>query len=77
MKTVVGRLAGTHADKGENLKGFGQAGQMDSIDKCTNTTTSLKILAGDGVLQHHSVSDHTARFGMIAGPPHTTAVIRE
>ena len=31
METVVGRLTGTDADKGGNIKGFGQSGQMDWV----------------------------------------------
>lgn len=77
METVVGKLTGTHTDKGGNLKGFGQSGQMDCIDESTNTTSYLNMLAEDGLLQHHSVADRSTRFGIIAGLPHTTAVIRE
>ena len=77
METVVGRLTGTDADKGGNIKGFGQAGQMDCIDEATNTSTYMNMLAGDGLLQHHSVADRSTRFGIFAGMPHTTAVIRE
>jgi hypothetical protein len=77
METVVGKLAGTHTDKGGNLKGFGQPGQMDCIDESTNTTSYLNMLVEDGLLQHHSVADRSTRFGIIAGLPHTTAVIQE
>ena len=77
METVVGKLAGTHADKGGNLKGFGQPGQMDCIDESTNTASYLNMFAEDGLLQHHSVADRSTRFGIFAGLPHTTAVIRE
>lgn len=37
----------------------------------------MKMLAEDGLLQRHSVADRASRFGIIAGPPHSTAVIRE
>ena len=77
METLVGKLTGTSSDKGGNLKGFGKTGQMDCIDESTNTTTYMTMLAGDGLLQHHSVADRSTRFGIIAGMPHTTAVIRE
>ena len=77
MEVVVGNLTGTHADKGGNLKGFGQAAQMDCIDESTNTTTYMNMLAKEGLLQHHSVADRATSFGFFAGLPHTTAVIRE
>ena len=77
MEHVVGRRTGTHFDKGGNLRGFGQPGQMDCIDESTNTITYLSMLAENGLLQHHAVMDRVTRFGIFAGPPHTTAVIRE
>ena len=77
MEAVVGRRTGTHADKGGNLRGFWQSGQMDCIDESTNTTTYLTMLFENGLLQHHSVADRSTRFGFFAGAPHTTAVIRE
>lgn len=77
IEIVVGERTGTHADKGGNIKGFWQSGQMDCIDESTNTTTYLTMLFENGLLQHHSVADRATRFGIFAGAPHTTAVIRE
>ena len=77
METVVGRRTGTYLDKGGNLAGFGQPGQMDCIDESTNTMTYMSMLAENSLLQHHSVVDRSTRFGIFAGAPHTTAVIRE
>ena len=77
MESVVGLLTGTDGDRGGNLAGFGQSGQMDCIDESTNTTSYLTMLADDGLLKHHTVLDRATRFGLFAGAPHTTAVIRE
>jgi hypothetical protein len=77
MEAAVGRHTGTGLDKGGNLAGFGLPGQMDCIDESTNTTTYLIMLAGRGLLKHHTVLDRATRFGLFAGAPHTTAVIQE
>lgn len=77
MEAVIGPKTGTSGDRGGNLQGFGQQGQMDCIDESTNTTTYLKLLQQDGLLRYHTVQDRATRFGLFAGMPHTTAVIRE
>ena len=77
MEQDVGEKTGTAGDRGGNLAGFGQQGQMDCIDESTNTTTYLKLLQQDGLLRFHKVMDRATRFGLFAGMPHTTAVIRD
>jgi len=75
MEQLVGEKTGTAGDRGGNLAGFGQQGQMDCIDESNNTTTYLQLLQRDGLLRHHVLQDRTTRFGLSAGMPHTTAVI--
>jgi len=75
MEQLVGEKTGTAGDRGGNLAGFGQQGQMDCIDESNNTTTYLRLLQQDGLLRHHVLQDRATRFGLSAGMPHTTAVI--
>ena len=78
FETVVGVLAGTSGDLGENaIMGQDQSGQMDCIDESTNTTTYLRILAKAGFLRWHRVEDRVTRGWFLFGWPHTTAVIGE
>jgi hypothetical protein len=77
MESLVGSKTGTGLDKGGNLAGFGQPGQMDCIDESTNATTYLRMLETEGLLRFHTVVDRSTRFGLFVGMPHTTAVIRE
>ena len=77
FETVVGRHTGTSGDKGRNIAGFGQPGQLDCIDESTNTTTYLRLLEQDGLLRHHRVAERATRFGLFVGMPHSTAVIEE
>lgn len=77
LEEIVGRHTGTYRDKGRNMSGLGQTGQLDCIDESTNTTTYLRMLERSGLLVHHEVVDRSTRFGLFVGMPHTTAVIRE
>jgi hypothetical protein len=77
FEDVVGRHTGTWRDKGGNLTGFGQPGQLDCIDESTNTTTYLRLLERAGLLRWHRVLERSTRFGLFIGMPHTTAVIEE
>jgi hypothetical protein len=77
FESIVGRHTGTYQDKGGNLRGFGQPGQLDCIDESTNTTTYLRLLERGGLLHHHRVLEVSTRFGLFVGMPHSTAVIEE
>ena len=77
FEAIVGRYTGTHRDRGRNLPGIGQPGQLDCIDESTNTTTYLRMLEGDDMLRHHRVGKRITRFGLFVGMPHTTAVVVE
>lgn len=77
LETIAGKHAGTANDKGGDLKGLGQPGQMDCIDESINTTTYLRMLEREQLLRWHTVEDRATRGWFIRGWPHTTAVIRD
>lgn len=77
LEIIAGKYAGTANDKSGNLRGFGKPGQMDCIDESTNTTTYLLMLERSGYLLWHKVLGTRTRFGLRAGFPHTTAMVRE
>ncbi len=77
LETYAGRMTGTDNDKGGDLKGLGEQGQMDCIDESINTTTYLRMLERAGLLRWHQVEDRATRGWFIRGWPHTTAVIRD
>ncbi len=53
-------------------------GQMDCIDKSTNTRTLLKYLESHGLLRYHDVMMNASRGFFVDGRyPHSTAVIRD
>lgn len=76
FEEIIGGHFGTSADRGRNLAGMFRQGQLDCIDEATNTTTYLRMLEQAGLLGFHRVEDTSTRFGLFAGMPHTTAVIR-
>lgn len=77
FEQVVGQYTGTFKDKGGNLKGIFQSGQMDCIDESTNTTFYLMMLKNAGLLKWHSVEQPSTRYYSIFTIPHTSAVIKE
>jgi len=77
FEAIAGKRTGTWNDKGGDLKGLGQHGQMDCIDESINTTTYLRILEREKLLRWHTVEDRATRGWFIRGWPHTTAVIRD
>lgn len=77
LEQITGHYTGTEHDKGGDLKGLGQDGQMDCIDESINTTTYLKMLEDDDLMRWHTVEDRATRGWFMFGWPHTTAVIRD
>ena len=78
FETVIGKMTNTSKDKARTLNGnWAESMQMDCIDESTNTSTYLKILQHEGLLNWHRVEDRKTRGFFIFGWPHTTAVIRD
>jgi len=77
LEYYVGALTGTSGDKGKNLDGVGEEGQLDCIDESTNTSIYLMMLQKDGLMTKHIVMDRETRGFLPFSWPHTTAVIRE
>lgn len=73
------RAAGAVGIKDRAKSDFGRGrerGQMDCIDESTNTTALLRLVAGRGWLNHHTVARPTSRgFFVDARYPHSTAVL--
>lgn len=77
LERIVGPKTGTAHDKGGTFPGLFESGQMDCIDESTNTTTYLRLLAGQGLLRRHAVGEDVTRGYFIFGWPHSAATIRE
>ena len=60
--------------------GTGDPTQQDCVDEATNTTSYLTLLAGKGLLKHHTVAAPFAKENYlrgVAGWTHWTAVLVE
>jgi hypothetical protein len=75
LERLVGGRTGTWRDHGGDLKGFARPGQMDCVDEATNSTTYLRMFAGDRLLRWHKVGPIMKRGHLLWGLPHATAVI--
>jgi len=81
MERHTGKITGTSSDRaGMDFAGSGDPSQQDCVDEATNTTSYLKVLQNNGLLQHHRVSAPFAKENYlrgIAGWTHWTAVLKE
>lgn len=79
MESRVGREVGSHNDIGGlDMQNAGRPGQMDCLDETTNTTTTMILLAENGLLTHHTPGYPVARGFFLDGRyPHATAVLHE
>jgi hypothetical protein len=76
LEDMVGAMTGTWRDLAGNVAGAGRAGQLDCISESRNTTTYLRLLSDDGLLEWHDVEERRVRHTMIFNT-HWSAVIRE
>ncbi|MEX0607077.1 MAG: hypothetical protein WD382_09595 [Halofilum sp. (in: g-proteobacteria)] len=75
IETAVGTITGTHADRGGNIAGSGQPGQLDCIDESRNTAGYLHILAEHGLLRWHRVGARHKRLPWIFDQHWTATVV--
>lgn len=76
FETGLGEVTGTHADRGGNIVGDGEDGQLDCIDESRNTRGYLHLLADRGLLWWHRVGQRHKRMRWVLDQ-HWTATIVE
>ncbi len=76
LEKIIGTKNGTASDIAgtfyDDLKG-----QLDCNDEAINSTTYMRLLKNNGLIQLHEIEDMRTRNFFFTGWPHTTAVIRE
>lgn len=77
FERIVGAKNGTTADLAGTFFDGKLAGQLDCNDEAINTTTYMRLLKANGLVQLHEIEDTRTRNFFFTGWPHTTAVIRE
>ncbi len=77
IEKKVGAATGTDIDKAGASLFAENRFQLDCIDETANTTTYLRMLERDNLLQFHTIGQAAWRGQFINGWPHNTAVIVE
>ena len=77
LETLVGEKTGTSGDLAGTFGNSHYKGQLDCNDEAINSTTYLRLLASEGLMQLHAIEDTRTRNFFFTGWPHSTAVIHE
>jgi hypothetical protein len=77
FERIVGAKNGTTADLAGTFFDGKLTGQLDCNDEAINTTTYMRLLKSNGLMQLHEIEDTRTRNFFFTGWPHTTAVIRD
>ena len=77
LENLVGAKTGSSEDRAGTFNNSNFANQMDCNDEAINTTTYLRLLKNEGLMQFHDSEDMRTRNFFLTGWPHSTAVINE
>jgi hypothetical protein len=77
LENLVGLKTGTAGDHAGTFGNSAYPGQLDCNDEATNTTSYLRMMVADGLIQFHDVLDTTTRGGFLIFGRHSSAVIAE
>jgi hypothetical protein len=77
LEKIIGAKNGTATDRAGTFDNDEFPGQLDCNDEAINTTTYLRLLKINGLMNFHAIEDMRTRNFFFTGWPHTTAVIRE
>lgn len=75
IETAVGAIVGTAADRGGNIVGSGEPGQLDCLDESRNTAGYLHVLAERGLLRWHTVGERHRRLVWVFDQHWTATVV--
>ncbi len=77
IERMVGAKNGTSTDLAGTFDSGNTPGQLDCNDEAINTTTYMRLLKANGLVQLHEIEDTRTRNFFFTGWPHSTAVIRD
>lgn len=77
LEEIVGKKAGTSGDLAGTFSNSAYKGQQDCNDEAINSTTYMRLLKQNGLMQFHEIEDTRTRNFFFTGWPHATAVVRE
>ena len=78
MENLVGPKIGTDIDRaGAAIFTLDKRGQLDCIDEAYNTTTYLRFMDSDNLIQYHQIGEPARRGYILNRWPHNTATVIE
>ena len=77
LEQIVGSRNGTLGDRAGTFDNSHYQGQLDCNDEAINTTTYMRLLKQNGLMQLHEIEDIRTRNFFFTGWPHSTAVIHD
>lgn len=77
FEQIVGAKNGTQGDRAGTFDNSDYQGQLDCNDEAINTTTYMRLLKSNGLMQFHEMEDMHTRNFFFTGWPHSTASIRD
>ena len=77
LEQIVGAKNGTLGDRAGTFDNSHYQGQLDCNDEAINTTTYMRLLKQNGLMQLHEIEDTRTRNFFFTGWPHSTAVIHD
>jgi hypothetical protein len=77
LEQIIGAKNGTLSDRAGTFDNSDYQGQLDCNDEAINTTTYMRLLKSNSLMQFHEIEDTRTRNFFFTGWPHTTAVIRD
>ena len=77
LERIVGQKNGTSTDLAGTFFEGKLSGQLDCNDEAINTTTYMRLLKANDLIQFHEIEDTRTRNFFFTGWPHSTAVIHE
>ena len=77
LETLIGEKTGTSGDLAGTFGNAHYKGQLDCNDEAINSTTYMRLLVSNGLMQLHAIEDTRTRNFFFTGWPHSTAVIHE
>ncbi len=77
IEKIVGLKIGTSQDLAGTFNNADYPGQLDCNDEAINTTSYVRLMRANNLIQFHEIEDMRTRNFFFTGWPHTTAVMHE
>ncbi len=77
LEQIIGAKNGTLGDRAGTFDNAEYKGQLDCNDEAINTTSYMRLLKSNGLMQFHEIEDMRTRNFFFTGWPHSTAVIHD